>query len=123
MEEFEESKVTVPSTHFALLPVQIELVLTDGHHPNGLNQRVAGIPRVDDQASLPKGAFGHRPPAHKYKRTQAHMRLRSASCSGGNRICRNRLQSKKLYSVYIFKQYTTTVRGNLRTIAAILTPG
>lgn len=49
-------------THFALLPVQIELVLTDGHHPDGLNQSVAGIPRVDDQSALPECALGLNPP-------------------------------------------------------------
>lgn len=31
-------------THFALLHVQVELVLTYGHGPDGFNQRVAGIP-------------------------------------------------------------------------------
>lgn len=46
-------------THFALLPVQVELVLTDGHHPDGLNQRVAGIPRVNNQTSLSERSLGH----------------------------------------------------------------
>ena len=36
------------NTYFALLPVQVELVLTNGHDPNGLDQRMAGIPRVDE---------------------------------------------------------------------------
>lgn len=49
--------------HFALLPVQVELVLTDGHGPDGLDQRVAGIPRVDDQARLSKRSLRHRLPA------------------------------------------------------------
>lgn len=46
-------------THFALLPVQIELVLTDGHHPDGFNQRMAGIPCVNDKTCLSKGSLGH----------------------------------------------------------------
>ena len=46
-------------THFALLPVQVELVLTDGHHPDGFNQRVAGIPRVNHQAGLSERSLGH----------------------------------------------------------------
>lgn len=46
-------------THFALLPVQVELVLTDGHHPDGLNQRVACIPCVNDKTGLPKSSLGH----------------------------------------------------------------
>ena len=48
-------------------------------HPDGLDQRVAGIPRVDDQASLPKSALGHRPPAQTqtHRHTQAHTRLHS----------------------------------------------
>lgn len=29
-------------------------MLTDGHHPDGFNQRVAGIPCVNNQASLSK---------------------------------------------------------------------
>lgn len=44
--------------HFALLHVQVELVLTDGHHPDGFNQSVAGIPGVNDQAALPKSPLG-----------------------------------------------------------------
>lgn len=46
-------------THFALLPVQVELVLTDGHHPDGFNQRVAGIPCVNNQTSLSESLLGH----------------------------------------------------------------
>lgn len=46
-------------THSALLSVQVELVLADGHNPDGFNQRMAGIPRVDLKACLPKGALGH----------------------------------------------------------------
>lgn len=46
-------------TYFALLSVQVELVLTDGHRPDGLNQRVAGIPCVNNQASLSKRSLGY----------------------------------------------------------------
>lgn len=49
-------------THSALLSVQVELVLADGHDPDGFDQRMAGIPRVDLKACLPEGAFGHCPP-------------------------------------------------------------
>lgn len=46
-------------TYFALLSVQVELVLANSHDPNGFDQRVAGIPRVDEKACLPKGALGY----------------------------------------------------------------
>ena len=46
-------------THFAFLPVQVELVLTDGHHPDGFNQRMAGIPCVYNQPGLSEGSLGH----------------------------------------------------------------
>lgn len=44
--------------HFALLHVQVELVLTDGHHPDGFNQSVAGIPGINNQTGLPKSPLG-----------------------------------------------------------------
>lgn len=34
-------------------------MLTDGHRPDGFDQRVAGIPRVDNQAGLSESPFGH----------------------------------------------------------------
>ena len=34
-------------------------MLTDGHHPDGFNQRVAGIPCVNNQTRLSKGSLGH----------------------------------------------------------------
>jgi len=43
-------------THFTLFAVQVELVLADCHHPDGFDQRVAGIPRVDDLTRLTKCA-------------------------------------------------------------------
>lgn len=43
-------------THFTLFAVQIELVLTYCHHPDGFDQRVACIPRVDDLTRLTKCA-------------------------------------------------------------------
>jgi hypothetical protein len=46
-------------THFALFPVQVELVLTYSHPPDSLDQRVAGIPGVDDQPCLAEGALRH----------------------------------------------------------------
>lgn len=47
------------NTHFAGLPVQVELVLADCHHPDGFNQRVAGIPCVNNQTGLPECSPGH----------------------------------------------------------------
>lgn len=43
-----ELVVPVADTYFALLSVQVELVLADGHDPNSLDQRVGGIPRVNE---------------------------------------------------------------------------
>lgn len=47
-------------TYLALLPVQVELVLADGHRPDGLDQRWARIPRVHRDA-----AVSERPPRHR----------------------------------------------------------
>lgn len=47
------------NAYFALLSVQVELVLADSHDPNGFNQRMAGIPRVDQKARLSKRALGY----------------------------------------------------------------
>lgn len=41
-----------------MLHVQVELVLTDGHGPDGFNQSVAGIPGVNNQTGLPKSPPG-----------------------------------------------------------------
>lgn len=57
--------------YFALLPVQVELVLTDGHRPDGLDQRVAGIPSVDNQARLSERSLRHRLPAVGTTREEA----------------------------------------------------
>lgn len=40
--------LSLTDTYFALLSVQVELVLADSHDPDGLDQRMAGIPRVDE---------------------------------------------------------------------------
>lgn len=58
-EQSESVRTEQTDTHFALLPVQVELVLTDGHHPDGFNQRVAGIPCVNNQPSLSESSLGH----------------------------------------------------------------
>lgn len=34
-------------------------MLTDGHHPDGFNQRVAGIPCVNNQTGLSESSLGH----------------------------------------------------------------
>ena len=38
-------------------------MLANGHHPNGLDQRMAGVPCVDEQPGLPEGTLSHRSPA------------------------------------------------------------
>ena len=58
-------------THFALFPVQVELVLTNSHPPDSLDQRVAGIPGVDDQPCLSEGALGHCAPGEHKQEKQA----------------------------------------------------
>lgn len=35
-------------------------MLADSHPPDGFDQRMTGIPGVDEQTSLSKGAFGYR---------------------------------------------------------------
>lgn len=44
----------------ALLAVQVELVLADGHGPDGLDEGRAGVPRVHRDAAVAK-----RPPCHR----------------------------------------------------------
>lgn len=51
-------------TYLALFSVQIELMLTDGHDPDGFDQWVTGIPCVDHQSRLAKSAFSHCPSVH-----------------------------------------------------------
>ena len=46
-------------TYLTLLPVQIELVLANGHSPDGLDQRWTCVPCVHRNATVPK-----RPPRH-----------------------------------------------------------
>lgn len=68
-------------THFALFPVQVELVLTDGHHPDGFNQRVAGIPCVNNQTGLSKSALGHCSPVEGNETFRPYVDLKSKACS------------------------------------------
>lgn len=44
----EKKQWLLTHTYFALFSVQVELVLADSHDPNGFDQRMAGIPRVDE---------------------------------------------------------------------------
>lgn len=46
-------------THFALLPVQVELMLANGHYPDGLDEGRVCIPGLYKQATLSKGSSGH----------------------------------------------------------------
>lgn len=55
-------KGTPPVTHFALLPVQVELVLANGHYPDGLDESGVCIPGLYKQATLSKGSSRHRNP-------------------------------------------------------------
>jgi hypothetical protein len=48
-----------PETHFALLPVQVELMLANGHYPDGLDERRVCIPGLYKQATLSKGSSRH----------------------------------------------------------------
>lgn len=59
--------------HFALLNVQVELVLTDGHHPDGFNQRVAGIPGGNNHSALPKRPLGHSFPVEDKRKLSAPL--------------------------------------------------
>ena len=49
-------------TYFALLPVQVKLMLTNCHYPDGLDERRVRIPRLHKEATLPKGSSGYRNP-------------------------------------------------------------
>ncbi len=60
-------------TYFALFSVQVELVLADGHDPDGFDQWVTGIPSVDHQPRLAKRALSHCSPACIH--TQTHARI------------------------------------------------
>ena len=43
-------------TYFALLPVQVKLMLTNCHYPDGLDERRVRIPRLHKEATLPKSS-------------------------------------------------------------------
>lgn len=47
-------------TDLALLAVQVELVLADGHGPDGLDEGRTGVPRVHGDATVTE-----RPPRHR----------------------------------------------------------
>lgn len=49
-------------TDLALLAVQIELVLADGHGPDGLDEGGTGVPGMNSDAAVTKGPSGHRRP-------------------------------------------------------------
>lgn len=65
-------------------------MLTDGHGPDGLDQRVAGIPRVDNQARLSERSLRHRLPAVGAMREEA-----SATTSRGKKIKSKRRDEPK----------------------------
>lgn len=46
----------MPVTYFALFPVQVKLMLTNCHYPNGLDERRVSIPCLYKEATLPKGS-------------------------------------------------------------------
>lgn len=48
--------------YLALLAVQVELVLADGHGPDRLNESRAGVPGVDSYTTVAKRPSGHRRP-------------------------------------------------------------
>lgn len=43
-------------TYFALFSVQVKLMLTDCHNPDGFNQRSVRIPGLHHKAALPKSS-------------------------------------------------------------------
>lgn len=49
-------------TDLALLAVQVELVLADGHGPDGLDEGRTGVPRVHSDATVTKCPSCHRRP-------------------------------------------------------------
>lgn len=48
--------------YLALLSVQVELMLTNGHSPDRLYQCWTGVPRMHSNATMPKSPPGHRCP-------------------------------------------------------------
>lgn len=49
----------LPRTYFALLSVQVKLVLANGHYPDGLDERRVCIPGLHKESTLPKGSSRH----------------------------------------------------------------
>lgn len=49
-------------TDLALLAVQVELVLADGHGPDGLDEGRTGVPRMHSDATVTKRPSCHRRP-------------------------------------------------------------
>lgn len=49
-------------TDLALLAVQVELVLADGHGPDGLDEGRTGVPRMHSDATVAKRPSRHRRP-------------------------------------------------------------
>lgn len=54
--------LSVGRTDLALLAVQVELMLADGHGPDGLDKGRAGVPRVHSDATVTKRPSCHRRP-------------------------------------------------------------
>lgn len=67
--------------YLALLPVQVELMLTNGHSPDRFYQRWAGVPRMHSDATMPKGPPGHRCPREKERMSWGYATVSSdTSC-------------------------------------------
>lgn len=52
-------------------------MLADSHPPDGFDQRMTGIPGVDEQTSLSKGAFGYRSSVAQ-KNTKKYQKVRKS---------------------------------------------
>lgn len=65
--------------YLALLPVQVKLVLTDGHSPDGLYQGRTGVPSVHSNSTMSESPPGHRCPRRtgeeQSQRRKGPMRL------------------------------------------------
>lgn len=61
--------------YLALLPVQVELMLTNGHSPDRLYQCWTGVPRVHSNATMPKSPSGHRCPGEEKRMNWGYTKV------------------------------------------------
>ena len=68
LDERDAQRVCV--SDLALLAVQVELVLADGHGPDGLDEAWTGVPGVDRDAAVSERPPRHRRPAVRARNTR-----------------------------------------------------